>query len=111
MKTKHSKDWEYDINKIKQPFSFATYRKADYANPKKREDHIKCLMKYLEALVKHSHTDKCRIIENAYSKSEIDQPEFFCVKEKISWGVASKIISEIQKVTNQINILENEQSN
>ena len=103
---------EYNIEEIKKPFSFATF--FSYApfkeeeKIKRKRKHIEMLEKYLRNLIKHSQTEKCRVIENQFKKEEVNQPDFFFVKEQISWGCANRMNTEIQAITNHINFLENE---
>ena len=94
---------------LEAKFSSVTYKTFNQLTPKQRIKHKNYLLKYLERLIKHPKTQKVRVIENKFPKEEVNQPDFFCVKEPISWATSTKIKNEIEIITNQINLLENEQ--
>lgn len=93
---------------VYKPFSFVSTSKSEFLSEKEIQEHKRFLIFYLERLVKHSLTDKCRVIKNRFAEKEIDQADFYAIKEPIPYLQCMSIQREIQAITNQINQLENE---
>jgi len=91
-----------------KPFSFVTTSPSEFLTEKEIVAHKQFLIFYLERLIKHSLTDKCRVIKNKFNSEEINQADFYAVKEPIPYLQCVSIQREIQLITNQINNLENE---